>query len=131
MKTKKWVFIVLALGIIAVTLAYDYIYQDHRDIESEAPAFTISAIELSIAFQEDETAATQTYLNKTILVEGIVSAFDNETVTMEPGVFFAVNKNEHRTDLPSLNTNIQIKGRCIGYDSILEEIKFDQSIFIN
>lgn len=132
MRRKKPLLIVLGIGaILAAILVYNYVYQDHRNIETEKPTFTVSAIELSEAFQQDEMIATETYLNQTILVKGVVREMNKETAMMEPNVFFALSENEHTTDSPKLHTNIQIKGRCIGYDSILEEIKFDQSVIIH
>lgn len=117
--------------LLVVVLVYNYVYQDHRDIGSEVPAFTISAIELSKAFQNNETTATQTYLNQTVLVKGVVSSMDTETAMMKPGIFFALSENKNTSETLSFPTVLQIKGRCIGYDSILEEIKFDQAIMIN
>lgn len=132
MKSKKSLFIVLGVGaLLAAILVYNYVYQDHRDIQSEAPAFTVSATELSAAFEQDETSATQTYLNKTILVTGMVSTIDNETAMMEPSIFFALSENQQLPEKKAFMTEVQIKGRCIGYDSILEEIKFDQSVIIH
>lgn len=132
MKRKKSLIIVLGLAVLlAIAIGYNYIYQDHRNIESEAPAFTVSATELSQAFQQDETTATQTYLNQTILVKGTVTAMDKETAMMEPSVFFALSENQNTSDISGASAVFQIKGRCIGYDSILEEIKFDQAIIIN
>ena len=132
MKRKKSLIIVLGLAVLlAIAIGYNYIYQDHRNIESEAPAFTVSATELSQAFQQDETTATQTYLNQTILVKGTVTAMDKETAMMEPSVFFALSENQNTSEIAGSLTVFQIKGRCIGYDSILEEIKFDQAIIIN
>lgn len=132
MKSKKSLTIVLGVAaLLVVVLVYNYIYQDHRNIESEAPAFTVSATELSHAFQQNEMTATQTYLNKTILVKGTVSTMDKETAMMEPSIFFALSENQNTSERSGSPTVFQIKGRCIGYDSILEEIKFDQAIIIN
>lgn len=131
MKSKKSLFIVLGVGaLLTAILVYNYVYQDHRDIQSEAPAFTLSAQKLSAAFEQDELTATQTYLNKTILVMGTVNTMDNETAMMEPSIFFALSENQQLPEKEASMTTVQIKGRCIGYDSILEEIKFDQAVII-
>jgi len=130
MKKKKSLFLVVSLMVIAVAvILYNYAYQDHRDIESEAPVYTLSAVELSEAFQKEETTATQRYLNKTIEVKGIVGTSEVQTLTLEPNIFFSLSKD--LIEAKPKGSVIKIKGRCIGYDSLLEEIKFDQAIIIN
>lgn len=129
-KNRKPLFLSVILILIAIAImAYNYVYQDHRDIETEAPAYTLSAIELSVAFQKEETIATQRYLNKTMVVKGILRNSEAETLTLEPNIFFALSKNQSVSE-PTEGV-IKIKGRCIGYDSLLEEIKFDQAVIIN
>lgn len=128
MKRGKWVLIVLGVIIVSVVLVYNYVYQDHRDIASEEPAFSIAASEISNAFQEDEVAATEKYLNKTVLVEGILSDVDQESIVVEPGIFFALSENQIISKNIQVDVKVEVKGRCIGYDSLLEEVKFDQAI---
>lgn len=132
MKSKKSLLLALGLGtLLAAIFVYNYVYQDHRDIQSEAPAFRVSATELSAAFEQDETTSTQTYLNNTIVVTGTISSIDLNTATMEPGIFFALSVNQLLPKGDLSKAIVSIKGRCIGYDSILEEIKFDQSVIIH
>ena len=131
MNRKKWILALLLIGLIAALLGYNYIYQDHRDIETEAPEYTIEAQELAHAFQSNEEVATQKYLNKTILVEGRVQTINTEGLTMEPSVFFALSENKKvNLDISEVKS-IKVKGRCIGYDSLLEEIKFDQATILD
>lgn len=127
MNRKKWILAILLVGLVIALLGYNYIYQDHRDIASEAPEYTVDAKELAQAFQNNEEAATQKYLNKTVLVEGVVNTTNSEDLTMEPSVFFALSEKEVGNPAVSKATTIKVKGRCIGYDSLLEEIKFDQA----
>lgn len=129
MKTKKWILSILVVGIVTAIFVYNYIYQDHRDIKSEKATFTLTAQEMANAFASDEQAATEKYLNKTIEVEGVVEIAQEKTIMMSPGVFFALS--ESNNNHTSVGATAQIKGRCIGYDSLLEEIKFDQSTFTN
>jgi hypothetical protein len=127
MNRKKWILATLLVGLVIALLGYNYIYQDHRDIASEAPDYTISATELTQAFQKNEETATKKYLNKTVLVEGVVNTINSEGLTIEPSVFFALSEKEVGNPAVSKATTIKVKGRCIGYDNLLEEIKFDQA----
>ena len=127
MKNKKVLLIVLVVIIVGAIAGYNYIYQDHRDIQSEKPAYTVKATDFISDFQTNEEEATAKYLNKTIQVEGILSSIDGNTVVVENVVFFALSENETPPDTNLLNTTIQVKARCIGYDNLLEEIKLDQA----
>lgn len=120
-------FAVLALVIIGGIIGYNYIYQDHRDIESEKPAYTVKAANFIKEFQVNEAEATAKYLNKTIAVEGVLSSIDGNTVVIEDVIFFALSESETPPTPDKINTAVQVKARCIGYDSLLEEVKLDQA----
>ncbi len=130
MKKRKWIYPLLILIVAGGIIGYNYIYQDHRDIKKEKAAFTVKATELTAAFQNDETAATEKYLNQTIEVQGQLTGIDGSSLVLENVVFFALSENEEAPDQTKLNTNVTLKGRCIGYDSLLEEVKLDQASLI-
>ncbi|WP_299680852.1 hypothetical protein [uncultured Dokdonia sp.] len=127
MKNKKILFGALAVIILAAIIGYNYIYQDHRDIQSEKPAFTIKATDFIKDFQENETEATTKYLNKTVQIEGTLSSVDGNTIVVENVIFFALSENETPPSLDQVDNVIQVKARCIGYDNLLEEVKLDQA----
>jgi len=127
MKNKKiGIGIILLIAIIAI-LSYNYLYQDHRDIESEKTDYTVKAASFIKEFQLNETEATTKYLNKTLEIEGTLSSIDENTVVLEDLIFFALNKDEAPPTKDKLTTIVRIKARCIGYDNLLEEIKLDQA----
>ncbi len=127
MKKKKILLAILIIGLIIAFFGYNYIYQDHRDIQSEKAAYTLKATDLIQAFQGNEEEATEKYLNKTIEIEGNLSNIDGTSIVLEDVVFFALSENETPPTSNLLNTTIKIKGRCIGYDNLLEEVKVDQA----
>jgi len=130
MKKKKLIIATILILIVIAVVGYNYIYQDHRDIKKEKAAFTVKATDLTAAFQNDETAATEKYLNQTIEVQGQLTGIDGTSLVLENVVFFALSENETVPNQTKLNTNVTLKGRCIGYDSLLEEVKLDQASLI-
>lgn len=126
-KNKKLILVVLALVIIGGIIGYNYIYQDHRDIQSEKAAYTLKATNFIKDFQTDEASATAKYLNKTIEIEGTLSSIDDNTVVIDDVIFFALSESETPPTTDQLNTVVHVKARCIGYDSLLEEVKLDQA----
>ena len=127
MKSKKIFLAIIAIAIIGGIIGYNYIYQDHRDIESEKAAYTVKATDFIKEFQTNEEEATTKYLNKTIAVEGILTSIDGNTVVIGDVIFFALSENETPPTSDKINTAVQVKARCIGYDSLLEEVKLDQA----
>ena len=124
---RKWIILLVAL-IITATIGYNYIYQDHRDIESEAAEYSMLSSEIAKHFSDDSTSAEQKYLNKTIEVSGTISDVNSKDITIEDKVFCQFNEALETT--LNNNTNTKIKGRVIGYDDLLEQVKLDQCTLI-
>ncbi len=123
---KSWIFIVL----VAVTggfLGYSYLYKDHRDVEAEAPTFEVEAVAMVREFSEDLGNAESKYLNKVIAVEGIVTETDGKGMTLSEAVYVTFDAEVPEV---TLNSKLKVKGRCIGYDELLEIIKLDQTNII-
>lgn len=120
---RKWIVILIILIVVAI-IGYNYIYQDHRDIESEAAEFVMSSDEIATKFSENVTLAEQTFLNKTIEVSGSVSELNDNDLTIEDKIFCQF-LNQIKDNI-SIDSKIKIKGRVIGYDDLLEQVKLDQ-----
>jgi len=123
---KKLLGSLLILAIIGV-VGYNYIYQDHRNIEKETAEFSMTAIEVANLFKENAIDAEQKFLNKTIEVIGNVSDNNKTEITIDNQVFCQFLEPINETQL---NKNIKIKGRVIGYDDLLEQVKLDQCSII-
>lgn len=122
-------YIVLLGILLIIVLVYSYVYQDHRDIEKEKAEFTMDAdIIIKEFFMNSQVNETK-YLNKTIEVKGIVTNQSEKSISLNDNIFCQFSEL-----IPSkLKTNIEIsiKGRFIGYDDLLEELKFDQCMVIS
>ncbi|MDA9970559.1 OB-fold putative lipoprotein [Flavobacteriaceae bacterium] len=124
MRNKIIFSLILVFGII---IAYNYMYPDHRSISEETVSFTLDAESLFNEFTEDSQQAELKYLDQTIIVSGVISSINSKSVTISNkiyGQFETLN-----SDL-KVNDSIAVKGRCIGYDDLLEEIKLDQCSII-
>lgn len=114
----------IALGV----LVYNYIYQDHRNIETEQVEFSLTPSEVFNSFSINPSDSEQKYLNKTIEISGSVTEVNKTNLTIENNVFCQFNKNI--TQSIKISSTITVKGRCIGYDDLLEQVKLDQSLII-
>lgn len=125
---RNWIALIIVLIITAV-IGYNYIHQDHRDIENEKAVFTMSSAQINQLFSENSTTAEQKFLNKTIEVSGFITDINSNDITIDDKVFCQFSNNLET----SLNKNekAKIKGRVIGYDDLLEQVKLDQCTIIN
>ncbi len=122
---KKRLWIILLIVIIGGFLGYNYIYQDHRDIDAETPEFTVTSQAIATEFSNDAATAETKYLNKTIMVSGNITEVNAKDITINNTLFCNLNEGYETTNF-KINDNITIKGRCIGYDDLLEQVKLDQ-----
>lgn len=126
----KTILILFVLLIVAAVGVYLYTYKEHRDIANEKESYTIAATAIFSEFQANEVNANGKYLNKTIEVSGDLTNVDVATKSI------VINDKLFATfkDLPpkalQLNTKIKIKGRFIGYDALVEELKMDQCVLV-
>ena len=121
---RKW--IVLLILVVIGIIAYNYIYKEHRDIQSEKAQFVKTSKDLSDEFVVNPSASEQKYLNKTIEVSGTISELNAFDLTLDGSVFC-----QFSSKIKINAKDVIIKGRFIGFDDLLEEIKLDQCILIN
>jgi hypothetical protein len=125
---KRKVIIFFFLLLIVVIMACLYTYKDHRDIATEKGSYTITATEIFSEFQANENNANAKYLDKTIEVTGVLSNIDVSTKSIVINdKLFATFKSGIPKKLEP-NSKIKIKGRFIGYDALVEELKMDQCV---
>ena len=124
---KRKLIILIAILLLAFA-GYKYIYQEHRDIQKEAAEFVLASTTIANDFSQNTTEAEKKYLNKTVEISGVVTEFNQKDLTLNNRIFCQFNDTRNNT--LNINDPITIKGRCIGYDDLLELVKIDQSTII-
>jgi hypothetical protein len=120
MQNKLIVIFILIIGSI---IAYSYMYPNHRSISEETVSFAVKADYIHGEFIQNSAQAEQKYLDQTLLVSGLVTAIDSKSLTIENKVY---SQFETLNSDLNVNDSVTVKGRCIGFDDLLEEIKLDQ-----
>ncbi len=126
---KKKIVLFCIVFIIGAYLLYQYIYKEHRDISTEKASFAISVVELKKEYNENDSLANVKYLDKTIQIHGSITNIDlsNKMVTIDSSLT-AIIKGENAS--LKIYDKLNIKGRFIGYDDLLEEFKMDECTII-
>jgi len=77
-KTVQWVLWIFLIGLIAAFAAIYYAFNmPHRNLANEKSSYILSAKQLISDFRNDETIATQKYLNQAISVSGEIKGIRN------------------------------------------------------
>lgn len=120
---RKRIIVFIVILTVAI-ISYMYIYQDHRNIKNEVAQYQLTSNEIASQFSENNKNTKTNYLNTTIEVTGKISENDSNSITLDDKVFCQFNKTIKRTVV--YDSKIKIKGRIIGYDDLLQQVKLDQ-----
>jgi hypothetical protein len=127
-KIKK----IILLGFIALLLTgifgYQYImHAGQRNLATEKTDFSVSAKEIMNEFSSNTDLANKKYLEKAVAVSGIVTARDSIVITIDHSILCTLNSPNTAT---IKGEQIVIKGRVVGFDDFLGELRLDQSLVI-
>jgi hypothetical protein len=122
-KKSKIAFGVLFIIVIAVFSVYKYSTKPPAEIEERSVDFTGTYKEL---FREIEINAAL-WQDKIVLISGEISSLDDKGFVLSKNIYCILKEVSILKKITS-KQNIIIKGRIIGYDDLLEELKLDQCI---
>ena len=122
-KKTKILIIVLLVGLVAVFVAYKIAYKPHPETEDQEVAFKGEAT----VFQEQVSADATNWQNRYVELTGEATGKDDHGIMINGSVYCQFNKLDLITGV-SEGSAVTIKGRFIGYDDLLEEIKLDKCI---
>jgi len=131
MKRKKTVILIASLLILVsagIYFYYGFLFKEARNIETEEASLSISATRLLHDYNSNPQKADSLYLNKTIEVTGITTKETDSAIVLENIIFCQFDqKLKHKL----INHEVTVKGKCIGYDELFQEVKLDQCTLIN
>lgn len=132
---KIWIVAAL-LGIGGMSFGLSQYFRPVQSIKNQKSAHHITAPELVVAYENDETAANALYLDKVIEVTGTVEEItqEGELVTIKlnadnimSSVVCELEKN-HSVDDLKRGAEVTLKGVCTGY---LMDIILVQGVIMN
>ena len=122
-KKSKVILGIIAIVVITVFVVYKYAMQPPTQIENKKVDFTGTSSELLNKIQEN----TDEWQDKVVVITGNISSIEEKGIILSSSIFCQF-KNETKIPVLSADLKITLKGRVIGYDDLLEEIKLDQCI---
>ena len=128
MKKSRIIALFLLLVVIFGVATYNYVMRGGaRDLSEEVTNFSVSSKVLADAFTKNTKLANSKYLDKAVAVSGIVTAATANEITLDHSVVCRLKESNSSI---KVNQAITIKGRVVGYDDLMEEIKLDQCFSI-
>ncbi|WP_309610153.1 OB-fold protein [Flavobacterium sp.] len=127
MKKNILIFVVfMAVGF----LGYKYLFGGGRDFASEEAIKISSTESIFSEFSKNEASANKTYLNKVVEISGKITQVDTDSnsILIDGKVYASFKKSDFQNF--NENENVKIKGRFLGYDDLLEELKIDNCTVI-
>ena len=89
------------------------------------PSFDLRAAVLLSEYRSDIAKANSKYLNKVLSIEGELTRTEPNLLIIDHGVTCTLDSTQMIDRYPALGTSLTIKGRCVGYDELLEEVRID------
>lgn len=128
LKKNKWLIFLLVLTLVLTLggfVVYQYVYQSHKTTEELNAEFTGTAIDFLSHVQND----FDQWNGKAIELSGKITTKDDKGIILNEQIYCQFREDVNLADNNiQEHQNIKIKGRVIGYDDLLEELKLDQCI---
>ena len=123
-KTLKCLIILTIGFLIAFFLIRYYVKNGgRRVIADETPEYQISAKEIASEFASNTSVSNKKYLEKSILITGEITSINENEVIVDNSVncsFLTISDNLKK------DQKVVVKGRVVGYDDLMGEVKIDQ-----
>ena len=123
-KTLKCL-IILTIGFLIAFFSIRYYVKNggRRIIANETPEYQISAKKIASEFASNTSVSNKKYLEKSILITGEVTSINENEVIVDYSVncsFLTISDNIKK------DQKVVVKGRVVGYDDLMGEVKIDQ-----
>lgn len=128
---KKTVITLLVIVLIAITgfISYHYImYGGARDLTSETTDFTVTSKSILDEFTTNTDASNKKYLEKAVAIKGIITAVNKNEIIIDTSIICGIINHETPFKVGQIVT---IKGRVVGFDDLMGDLKLDQAFIIN
>jgi hypothetical protein len=126
-KVKIIILMVFVIGLIGF-FAYNYVmHGGARNLTTEKTNFTVTSASITSEFIINIDKANKKYLEKAVAIKGKITASNRNEVILDEIVICSF-KNQ---DLSiKKGQTVTVKGRVVGYDDLMGELKLDQCFVI-
>jgi len=129
---NKKIKIMLFIGVILLLTTYftfpivkDYMVNNmgKRDLQSEEAALTLKAKDFVAEFAAKEADANKKYLEKPVVISGIITSVNNKEVIIDEVVVCGFTGVKASL---KVGQTVSVKGRVVGFDDLMGSVNMDQ-----
>ena len=102
----------------------------HKDFSAAQTDITLEAAKLYEHYQNDLSDANLKFLDKVLLVNGPVTELNSRLVIIGDNIVCSLDSSHVLDTSIKLYDEISVRGRCIGYDDLFEEVRIDHCFII-
>jgi len=127
---KKAVLLVVFLVLILVIGFTGYNYVMHggaRDLSSEEASFTLSSKDITDEFTQNIDESNKKYLEKAVAISGTITEMNGAQIIVDNSIICNLKTLDNTI---KKSQKITVKGRVVGYDDLMQELKLDQCLVI-
>ena len=127
LKKNKTVFIIISIVILSVGVisVYQYISCSPKKTVEIAPVYTGNANEFNYLVTDNLSH----WISKIVQITGKVTQVNEDGILLN-GTIYCQFEDIHDLQSITENQNIVVKGKLVGFDELLMEIKLNQCIII-
>ena len=128
--SKKVKIIILMVAIIGLVgfFVYDYVMHGNaRNLTTEKTNFIVTSTSITSEFTTNIETANKKYLEKAVAIKGKITTSNKNEVILDEIVICSFKSQDSPIKKGQLVT---VKGRVVGYDDLMGELKMDQCFVI-
>lgn len=117
--------VITAFGIFG----YCYVwYSGARNVSAEDAVFNVSSKSIIAEYDADIDKSNTKYLEKAIAIKGIVSKTNQKQAIIDNTIVCDLKESDSSI---KEGQQVTLKGRVVGYDDLMGELKLDECSVIN
>lgn len=124
-KRNKRIVLGLILILIGGYSMYRYAYKPHKTIDDIELKFSGNATDFLNKIKENNAV----FNDAVVQIKGKVTSIEVQGINVNNAIFCQMDEITSLSGL-KVGQEIEIKGRMIGYDDLLEETKLDKTVII-
>ena len=124
--SKKVKIILISIVLVGITALAGFNYVMHggaRNLSTEETDFTVSSQSISTEFAANIESSNKKYLEKAVAIKGAITKVTDKEVIIDNSIICTLKELDASI---KVNQIITIKGRVVGYDDLMGELKLDQ-----
>ncbi len=127
-KVSRILIVIVLVGLVTGSWAVWYVFfKPHRNIGTEKAAYSLTSQKLTDEIKND-TAAFSKYVDKTLLLEGPVSAVEGSHISFGNIICNIDSTDISKVSKLSVGQVLKVQGRLTTYNDLMEEIMLDQCV---